>query len=53
MKDNYLPQRTVVSVAGNFKEDFLLEELEKRFGSWNRPTIITTSYQRSIKGVLK
>ena len=54
MKDNYLPQRTVVSVAGNFREDFLLEELEKRFGNWkpakdDKSNIIPTQYKRGFK----
>lgn len=54
MKDNYLPHRTVVSVAGNFKEDSLLEELEKRFGNWkpakgDKNNIIPTQYKRGFK----
>ncbi len=31
---NYLPDNTVISVAGNFNEHMLLELIEKYFGNW-------------------
>lgn len=32
---NYVPENTVISVAGNFKSDYVLEEIENYFGNWN------------------
>ncbi|PHS35296.1 MAG: peptidase M16, partial [Alkaliphilus sp.] len=32
MKDYYVPENIVISVAGNFEEDRLIEEIEKKFG---------------------
>ncbi len=34
MADNYTPYNTVVSVAGNFDEDKLLESVKTYFGKW-------------------
>ncbi len=32
---NYVPENTVISVAGNFKTDYILKEIENYFGNWN------------------
>ncbi|HOQ37120.1 MAG TPA: pitrilysin family protein [Acetivibrio sp.] len=34
MKDNYLPQNTVISVAGNFSEDKMINLIKERFSTW-------------------
>ncbi|MCD5410407.1 MAG: insulinase family protein [Clostridiales bacterium] len=33
MKDYYVPENIVISVAGNFEEDRLIEEIERKFGA--------------------
>lgn len=33
-KNNYHPENTVISVAGNFKTEEILEQLNKVFGTW-------------------
>lgn len=34
MDENYTPYNTVISVAGNFDEDRLIEKIRKYFGDW-------------------
>ncbi len=34
MEENYTPFNTVISVAGNFDEEGLIEEIRKYFGNW-------------------
>jgi len=34
MKDNYWPQNTVISVAGNFSEDKMINLIKERFSTW-------------------
>ncbi|SCY12152.1 M16 family metallopeptidase [Alkaliphilus peptidifermentans] len=38
MNDYYVPEKTVISIAGNFKEEEILKTIEKKFGGWNRKT---------------
>lgn len=35
MEENYTPYNTVVSVAGNFDEEQLIDKVEKYFGNWS------------------
>ncbi|HOM02895.1 MAG TPA: pitrilysin family protein [Acetivibrio sp.] len=35
MKDRYFPQNTVIAVAGNFKEDKIIDTIKQKFGGWN------------------
>ena len=34
MKKNYLPQNTVIAVAGNFAEDKMVSLIKDRFSTW-------------------
>lgn len=41
---NYTPENSVISVAGNFDESMLLKLLEERFGNWKVNSEPNTSY---------
>lgn len=45
MKNNYVPEKTVVSVAGRFDEHELEELIRKYFGSWKSSGRQITTYQ--------
>lgn len=45
MEDNYTPYNTVISVAGNFDEDRLIEDVKKYFGNWSRTGENARKYQ--------
>lgn len=45
MEDNYTPYNTVISVAGNFDEDRLIEDVKKYFGNWSRTGENPRKYQ--------
>ncbi len=55
MSENYVPERTVVSVAGSFDETQLLDELDKKFGCWKadagheQKNTVPACYIRSFK----
>lgn len=34
MKERYLPQNTVIAVAGNFEEDRITDIIKEKFGNW-------------------
>lgn len=42
IKNNYTPERTVISVAGNFNENELIVLADKYFGNWKSTSINTT-----------
>ncbi len=57
-KEQYSPERTVISIAGNFDEDYLVKLLEDKFGKWenNLKTDLEDSdseYTRNIVGIDK
>lgn len=35
INERYLPQNTVIAVAGNFEEDRIIDVIKKKFGGWN------------------
>ncbi|GJL63839.1 MAG: peptidase M16 [Nitrospirales bacterium] len=39
LQNQYHPEKTVVSIAGNFKVEELLPQLNKFFGGWTRPQV--------------
>lgn len=45
MENNYTPQNTVISVAGNFDEEYLIEAVKQYFGSWTYDKSFSRSYQ--------
>ena len=45
MKDNYTPYNTVISVAGNFDESYLIEAVKKYFGAWQYDKSFSRSYE--------
>jgi predicted Zn-dependent peptidase len=46
--ENYTPENTVISVAGNFEEKELAGLVEKHFGGWKAGTGRTTEYESVI-----
>lgn len=57
-KEQYSPERTVISIAGNFDEDYLIKLLEEKFGNWKNKSISkledsNSEYSRSIVGIDK
>lgn len=54
---HYIPHKTVISVAGNFDEEYLLKLLKEKFSMWNsrESTLLNfdTPYRREIKGINK
>lgn len=57
-KEQYSPKKTVVSIAGNFDEDYVINLLNEKFGKWENKTkaILEDSdidYARSIVGINK
>ncbi len=48
MKNNYTPQNTVISIAGNFEEAYLIELLNKYFGSWSSPVDQVVDFQEVV-----
>lgn len=58
--NNYNHQNTVISIAGNFKADEIMEKLEKAFGGWKQqkiepskgtPTVYMPSVIKRVKDV--
>lgn len=43
MKEYYVPDNTVISVAGNFDEKELISAIKEKFGDWNGSSIKNTS----------
>jgi len=35
INERYLPQNTVIAVAGNFEEDRIIDVIKEKFGGWN------------------
>ncbi|GAE89887.1 peptidase [Acetivibrio straminisolvens JCM 21531] len=35
MNERYLPENTVIAVAGNFDEDKIIDTIKEKFGGWN------------------
>lgn len=57
-KEQYSPERTVISIAGNFDEDYLIKLLDEKFGKWiNNSTVeledSNSEYSRRIVGIDK
>lgn len=57
-KEQYSPERTVISIAGNFDEDYLVKLLDEKFGNWKHESQfelenIDCEYSRSIVGIHK
>ncbi len=56
-EEQYTPERTVISIAGNFDEDYLIKLLEDKFGKWENKQglskILDSEYNRNIIGVNK
>ncbi|NJD03294.1 MAG: insulinase family protein [Ruminiclostridium sp.] len=48
MSENYTPQNTVISVAGNFEEAYLMELLKKYFEGWSSPNDRQAAFQEVI-----
>ncbi len=40
----YIPQNIVISAAGNFDEDHLIDTLTKHFGGWSRKGAVASDY---------
>ena len=53
----YTPERTVISIVGNFNEDEILKVLEESFGKWTgvseKPVVKNSSYKKNIVTVNK
>ena len=45
MEENYTPYNTVISVAGNFDEAQLIEDVKKYFGNWSCTREYSRNYQ--------
>ncbi len=56
-EEQYTPERTVISIAGNFDEDYLIKLLEDKFGKWENKQglseILDSDHNRNIIGVNK
>jgi predicted Zn-dependent peptidase len=57
-KEQYSPERTVISIAGNFDEDYLVKLLDEKFGKWKNKSTIEledsdSEYSRRILGIDK
>lgn len=56
-EEQYTPERTVISIAGNFDEDYLIKLLEDKFGKWKNKQglseILDSDHNRNIIGVNK
>lgn len=56
-EEQYTPERTVVSIAGNFDEDNLIKLLEEKFGKWENKQsvskVLDSEYKRNIVGINK
>ena len=48
MTQNYTPQNTVISVAGNFEEEYLMELIKKYFEIWSSPNGQKAAFQEVI-----
>ncbi len=44
MQEMYTPDNTVISVAGNFNEDDLIEKVKKYFGHWKNDKVYDNKY---------
>ena len=44
MQETYTPDNTVISVAGNFNEDELIENVKKYFGHWKNDKVYSKNY---------
>ncbi len=44
MLETYTPDNTVISVAGNFNEDELIENVKKYFGHWKNDKVYNKNY---------
>ncbi len=57
MKQKYTPENTVISVAGNFDEEYLFSLLKERYEDWkiesDKDIIEDSSFSREIIGVYK
>lgn len=55
--EQYTPERTVISIAGNFDEDYLIKVLKDKFGKWENKQasceISDSEYISDIVGVNK
>ncbi|HBB29995.1 MAG TPA: peptidase M16 [Clostridiales bacterium] len=56
-EEQYTPERTVISITGNFDEDYLIKLLEDKFGKWENKQglseILDSDHNRNIIGVNK
>jgi len=48
MTQNYTPQNTVISVAGNFEEEYLMELIRKYFEIWSSPNDQNAVFQEVV-----
>ncbi|HEX3028656.1 MAG TPA: pitrilysin family protein [Clostridia bacterium] len=48
IKNNYTPKNTVISVAGNFEDEKLIELVNKYFGNWKAEELASTEFDQAI-----
>lgn len=48
MKENYTPSNVVISVAGNFDEDHVINSVKNYFGNWNSEHNCVNKYDKAV-----